>query len=562
MTFAYLILVHKNPGQLLRLVNALTTSDTWFFIHIDRKTDEAPFKSVLGERENVFFCEHRKDVVWAGFSIVEATMELIREMIVRINFPDYVHLLSGQDFPIKSNEYIFNYFEQNKGTNFIEIFPDFSNWKIVQSKWHVDELGYAKASELVKKQKTMHFLPDTVPCYGSQWWSLTGRCVADIFNRCNRGNDIYEFYRYTAFSDEMLFNTFLMNSEYKTTTVNYNLRKTEWTDHNGHPKTWTNADFDELIKSPRLFARKFDEETDKLVLDRLETYLAEHSDRDTANTQLPKPTVSVVMPVYNAEKYLKTAINSILSQTFTDFELIVVDDGSEDRSADIVKDYADKRIRLITMPHDFIDSLNRGISESRGKYIARMDADDIMMPERLEKQFEFMEKNPKTDLCGSWVKCFGEREKNITTASTHEDIASLLLISNVIVHPSVMMRRETVMKYTLQYRHDYPYAEDYKLWTDFVTAGCRTANISKILLHYHCEEQQVTQKYKREMDATAEKIKTEYMEYVINFIGKKNDVIWELIDNLNAVKGSGEIFPASFLQIIQVIYRDILLNGK
>ncbi|MDR1581805.1 MAG: beta-1,6-N-acetylglucosaminyltransferase [Prevotellaceae bacterium] len=165
MTFAYLILVHKNPNQVLRLVNILTANNTYFVIHVDKKTDETLFKSIIGSRENVFFCECRKIVKRGGFSVTKAIMELIREMIVHIGFPDYVHLMSGQDFPLKSNEYIFDYFERHRGTNFLEYFPLPSpmwndGMKRIKYKWYVDDLGYTKAAELVRTQKPHDFLPD------------------------------------------------------------------------------------------------------------------------------------------------------------------------------------------------------------------------------------------------------------------------------------------------------------------------------------------------------------------------------------------------------------------
>lgn len=101
------------------------------------------------------------------------------------------------------------------------------------------------------------------------------------------------------------------------------------------------------------------------------------------------PPVSVCMSMYNASKYLRECIDSVLAQTFTDFEFLIVDDGSTDDSVEIVQSYHDSRIRLIENKHDYIGSLNILLDEARGKYIARMDADDVMMPERLKIQFEY-----------------------------------------------------------------------------------------------------------------------------------------------------------------------------
>lgn len=108
--------------------------------------------------------------------------------------------------------------------------------------------------------------------------------------------------------------------------------------------------------------------------------------------------VSVCMPMYNASKYLRECIDSVLAQTFKDFEFLIVDDGSDDDSVEIVKSYHDDRIRLIENTHDYIGSLNMLLDEARGKYIARMDADDVMMPERLQVQLEYMESHENIDI--------------------------------------------------------------------------------------------------------------------------------------------------------------------
>ncbi len=114
-----------------------------------------------------------------------------------------------------------------------------------------------------------------------------------------------------------------------------------------------------------------------------------------------EPALSVVMPVYNAARWLRECLESILSQDFTDFEFIVADDGSTDESRAIVRSFADARIRLLELPHDYIGTLNRMLAEVRGRYICRMDADDLMMPGRLRCQFKYMEAHPKVDVwCG------------------------------------------------------------------------------------------------------------------------------------------------------------------
>jgi glycosyltransferase involved in cell wall biosynthesis len=560
MTFAYLILAHKNPNQLLRLANTLRGTDTYIFIHIDKRVEESAFKSVIAY-DNVFFCKNRKTVNWGGFSMIEATMELIGEMAAQIGFPDYVHLLSGQDFPLNSNEYISNYFERNKGTNFMEYFSiPCSIWTNggldrIKYKWNIDERGFERKPKL-RNRDLQDSIPDVTPYGGSQWWSLTGDAVADIFNKCNQGSELYEFYRYTFIPDEMLFQTFLMNSKFKETVKNDNLRKINWT--NASPQIFKIGNFEELNSSLKLFARKFDENDDNLILNKMETYLEQQKTLQQNSAVFTTP-VSVVMPVYNGEQYLRESIDSILSQTFRDFELIVVDDGSEDSSVDIIKGYNDERIRLIKMPHDFIDSLNTGISEAKGKYIVRMDADDIMDAKRIEMQFEYMEAHLDIDVCGTWASFFGTMDYKLCTLQRHTDIACSMMFNNSIVHPSAIIRSETVRKYNLSYKREYVYAEDYKLWTDFLTHGCKLANIPYFLLNYRCGNTQVTQKHAKEMNVVAEKIRCEYREYVLDKLSSEGDDIKEFV---NKLKLQDNLNNDKALQIIQLMYRNLLKGNE
>lgn len=157
-----------------------------------------------------------------------------------------------------------------------------------------------------------------------------------------------------------------------------------------------------------------------------------------------KPIISVCMPMYNASQYLRECIDSILLQTFTDFELLIVDDGSTDDSCDIVRSYNDSRIRLIENKHDYIASLNMLLDEAKGKYIARMDADDVMMPYRLEKQYNYMEQNIEVDVLGGGMSLFGI--SNSTFIPLEELTIYDMLQGCCISHPTVMIRKDIFIK--------------------------------------------------------------------------------------------------------------------
>ena len=237
-----------------------------------------------------------------------------------------------------------------------------------------------------------------------------------------------------------------------------------------------------------------------------------------------QPLISVLMPMYNASAYLRESLESVLNQTFTMFELLVIDDGSTDDSAAIVRSYLDERIRLISNMHDFISSLNKGIDASIGKYIARMDADDVMLPHRLETQFNFMESNSDVDICGSWAACFGESQMILKYDTEHIKIITNMLFANPLAHPTVMMRRSIFEKNAeLRYSVDYPYAEDYKLWTELAGKGFRFSNIPNVLLRYRRSNAQVTEQHSDVMLTSSIKIRIEYAEFLMDQIAIKEE---------------------------------------
>lgn len=226
-----------------------------------------------------------------------------------------------------------------------------------------------------------------------------------------------------------------------------------------------------------------------------------------------KPLISVVMSVYNGEKYLAEAIESILNQTYTNFEFIIVNDGSSDKSIDIIKEYMTKDNRIVLIDREenkgLAYSLNEGISIAKGEYIARMDADDISLPTRFEKQIEYMEKN-ELDVCGSYIKLFGDNRKEqvIKYPITNEDIRFSLLFFSCLAHPTVVFKKEVFDK--VKYNVDYKVAQDYQLWCDIANANFKIGNIPEVLLNYREHEAQASiEKFKRQQD-TAHKIASDY----------------------------------------------------
>lgn len=207
------------------------------------------------------------------------------------------------------------------------------------------------------------------------------------------------------------------------------------------------------------------------------------------------PAVTVLMPVYNGEKYLREAIESILGQTFTDFEFLIINDGSSDASVDIIGSYRDQRIRLVNNDKNLglIAALNRGLELAAGKYLARMDCDDISLPERLARQVAYMDSHQETAVCGTWFRKFGAgKDKLVRWHPTSPGIRCGLLFDSMIAHPTVMLRQQFLKKHGLYYDPACRNAEDYALWIDVAEYG-DLANLDEVLLLYRVHSAQITQ---------------------------------------------------------------------
>ena len=202
------------------------------------------------------------------------------------------------------------------------------------------------------------------------------------------------------------------------------------------------------------------------------------------------PYISVIMPVYNAEKYVHQAIESILKQSFIDFELLIFNDCSTDKSKEIILSFNDQRIQLIDSPENtgYVQHLNHGLEMAKGKYIARMDADDISMPDRFQKQVEYLDKHEEVVVCGTFIEFIGSKKGVVDFPITHRDIIThFLLHGNGMAHPSVMMRKSILDTHNIIYNRSLEPAEDYDLW-DRISAFGQLHNIPEVLLQYRVHD--------------------------------------------------------------------------
>lgn len=213
---------------------------------------------------------------------------------------------------------------------------------------------------------------------------------------------------------------------------------------------------------------------------------------------LQKSLVSVIMTNYNTqEKYLREAIESVLGQTYSDFEFIIVDDGSTDDSVSIIESYDDKRIRLIRNAQNIglTKSLNIAMKECKGEFIARMDSDDVCMPQRFEKQVEFLRKNQDVIVCGTGARHVGDWQKHNSNEKVYryipkkEEHRIYLLFGNFpnIIHSTAMFNHEKLKKYGITYNENYVCAQDFRMWVS-CSEYENCANIEDYLLEITVRE--------------------------------------------------------------------------
>lgn len=204
-----------------------------------------------------------------------------------------------------------------------------------------------------------------------------------------------------------------------------------------------------------------------------------------------KPLISVVMPVYNVALYIEESVTSILNQTITDFELLIIDDCSTDTTLTLLQNIKDERIKIITKQKNLglIHSLNLGFELAKGKYIARMDGDDISVLDRFEKQLAVLEPNPNIILCGSWIKHFGISNSVIKFKESHEEILTQMLLYCSLSFCSAMLRRKELISFKFNTSHKH--VEDYDFLSRIVWEG-ELYIIQEILYHYRIHHSQVS----------------------------------------------------------------------
>lgn len=279
MTIAHLILAHKAPAQLERLVRALAHPQDSVFIHLDRKTDYRPFAR-LATLPNVRFTHHRLDVKWGGYSLTRAALEGMREILGAPTTYDFINLLSGEDYPIKSAAVIHDYLAPHVGRSFMAFQPDGAAWwqhnQRRLTQYHLTDFRFR--GQYLTQQLLNHLLPSPKPLplailngdNAGGWYTLSPGCAAYVIRFLDDRPALRRAARFTWGSDEFLLHSILLNSPLAPTLINNNLRYIDWRAGGSSPKVLTYADLPALLTSPQLYARKFDLHQDSRVLDQLD----------------------------------------------------------------------------------------------------------------------------------------------------------------------------------------------------------------------------------------------------------------------------------------------------
>jgi len=282
MKIAHLILAHAAPAQLSKLIGALEDEHAWFFVHLDRKADLNAFRFLL-DRERVTLVADRVDVGWGAYSIVEATLRGFRTIIGSgIDF-GYVNLLSGADYPLQSPSGIHDFFANKAGKNFMEYYAVHNKWTEAiprLTEYHLTTYNFP-GKYLVQKWLNKLLPARTMPAGldpvgRSQWMSLTVDAVRYILEYLDGHPEVVRFFKLTWAPDEIIFQTILYNSPFRSSLVNDNLRYIDWSKGQASPKVLTEDDLDRMWSSGKLFARKLDLARFPTVIAKLDGKIQDH----------------------------------------------------------------------------------------------------------------------------------------------------------------------------------------------------------------------------------------------------------------------------------------------
>jgi hypothetical protein len=273
---AVLIVTYSSPIQTKRLIDSLNNGSFDFYIHLDKKIDIKTHQALFNI-PNVFFIDNRIDIKWAGYTTAMAAMSGVRQIVKSGIHYDFVNLITGQDYPVKSAGYIANFLEKNIGNEFI-LHRDFeTEWTEAKSrveKYHFTDLtfkGKYMLQDIVNWLMPKREFPmDMRLCGKETFWTLSLACAKYVVDVIDANPKLNRFLKYTWGSDEFIFQTIIMSSPFAAKVINKNYRYIDWPPGGARPKLLVTEDFDRIMASDALFGRKFDMHADENILDLLD----------------------------------------------------------------------------------------------------------------------------------------------------------------------------------------------------------------------------------------------------------------------------------------------------
>jgi hypothetical protein len=275
MRHAFIILAHKNPEQLLRLLHRLSHPQMDAYIHLDAKVDKKNWEQVF-EHPQTYYVTDRISVTWAGYGTIAAALKGIESVRKSGKQYEYIHLISAQDYPLASADDIYKYFKSNGRKQFLDILPSASLRPMMKkiTQWHFEDWkipGKYRVTQLINKILPDRKHPLGLEVFGgSLWWSLSSDCAFWCLDYINQHPQLKRFYKYTWGGDEFIFQIVIMNSHFRQQVHNDYLRYVDWSEGHAHPKILTREDLPAILKSGKLFARKFDAAKAPEVLDAID----------------------------------------------------------------------------------------------------------------------------------------------------------------------------------------------------------------------------------------------------------------------------------------------------
>lgn len=267
--------------------------------------------------------------------------------------------------------------------------------------------------------------------------------------------------------------------------------------------------------------------------------------------------ISVIMSTYNEEKYIETSLKSLLNQTFEDFEIIIVDDASTDSTRKLIQGLEDERIHLICNEENqgLTKNLNKALKYAKGKYIARMDGDDIALPKRFEKQYKYMEKHSDTMLVSCYTKSFGDSNLVFVLPDHSENLKVRMLVRPVYAHPGFMMRKDLI-EAGYQYNEEYQTAQDYE-FASRVAQEYKIGLVPEVLLLYRVHKKQISAKAGSQQFTNADKIRRRQLERLGVQLTQYE---WE--DYQSLVKEAKVNSLEDFNRVYEIIQKMLKINEK